>query len=144
MWWTVPMGEHPASQPITVASTPLHLGLGATVTMLPPFDGSMDWYERYEASIRDDGVEGRLVSWHEFTSSWDMWEVHPAGAELVICCAGQIRLHQEFPDGSSHTVLLCAGEAAINEPGVWHTADVEDVAAVLFITPGVGTAHRAR
>ncbi len=32
----------------------------------------------------------------------------------------------------------------INEPGVWHTADVESTATALFITAGLGTEHRPR
>ena len=34
-------------------------------------------------------------------------------------------LHQEAPDGTERTVTLEAGQYAINEPGVWHTADIE-------------------
>jgi hypothetical protein len=41
-------------------------------------------------------------------------------------------------------VELGAGEYAINEPGVWHTADVEKETTVLFITAGMGTQHRQR
>ena len=36
------------------------------------------------------------------------------------------------------------GEYAINGPGVWHTADVDDEATALFITTGWGTEHRPR
>lgn len=132
------------SQPLILSSTPLHLGLGATVDVLPLFDGSMEWYESYSAATSADGVDGRLVSWHEFDESWDSWEVHPSGHEAVICCAGSILVIQEWPDGSVHRVQLEAGQAAINGPGVWHTADVERHAAVLFITAGLGTEHRPR
>ena len=130
--------------PIVVGTTPLHLGLGAKVTVLPPFDGSMEWYGRYSNATLDDGAEGRLVSWHEFNESWDSWEVHPNGEELVVCFGGSIILIQEWPDGSLHTVHLASGQAAINGPGVWHTADIEHHASVLFITAGLGTEHRAR
>lgn len=51
--------------------------------------------------------------------------MHPQGHEVVPCAAGSITLHQERPCGSRRTVRLEPGEYAINEPGTWHTADVE-------------------
>jgi hypothetical protein len=41
-------------------------------------------------------------------------------------------------------VILDPGKYAINEPGTWHTADVDGEATALFITAGLGTAHRPR
>ena len=41
-------------------------------------------------------------------------------------------------------MTLGPGEAVINPRGVWHTADVEDPATVLFITAGAGTENRPR
>lgn len=122
---------------------PLHLGLGATALPQPAFTG-MDWYEAYGARAAADGAEGRLVSLHTFSESWDSWEMHPAGDEVVVCTAGSIVLHQEFPDGRADRVTLGPGDYAINPPGVWHTADVEDAATALFITAGEGTRHRPR
>jgi len=65
------------------------------------------------------------------------------GAELVVCTAGSMTLHQEI-DGQVRSVTLRAGEAVINPPGVWHTADVEAPCTCLFVTAGVGTEHRPR
>jgi hypothetical protein len=45
---------------------------------------------------------------------------------------------------SGATVSLAPGQYAINEPGTWHTADVEGPATALFITAGWGTQHRPR
>lgn len=53
-------------------------------------------------------------------------------------------LIQEFPDGSTGSVTIGAGEYAINPPGVWHTADIEAEATALFITAGMGTEGRPR
>ncbi|MGB5351781.1 MAG: hypothetical protein WBN10_19385 [Polyangiales bacterium] len=39
---------------------------------------------------------------------------------------------------------LRAGEYAINEAGVWYTADVQEYATALFVTAGMGTQVRAR
>jgi len=123
--------------------TPVHLGLGATVVRQDRFTGDLAWYERYAASTTADGAEGRLVTMHTFTEPWTTWEVHPHGEELVVCVAGSITLYQEV-DGQVRSVGLRSGEAAVNPPGVWHTADVEGTATALFITAGLGTQNRPR
>lgn len=123
---------------------PLHLGLGARAVPQPEFTGAMEWYEGYIARNAADDREGRLVTTHRFTESWDSWEVHPEGDEVVLCLTGAITLHQEFPDGQLVEIALGAGDYAINPPGVWHTADVAEPAEVLFITAGWGTQHRTR
>jgi quercetin dioxygenase-like cupin family protein len=121
----------------------IHLGLGATSIVQPAFTG-MDWYESYSQRHGADGAEGRLVSMHRFDVSWDSWEMHPDGTEVVLCTDGQIIMHQEFPDGRLEQVTLNAGDYVINPPGVWHTADVAATATALFITCGMGTTHRPR
>ena len=121
----------------------LHLGRGANAVPQPPFDG-MEWYEGYGARHGDDGAEGRLVSQYTFSESWSAWEMHPHGAEVVICTHGAMVLTQEFADGSRIEVALATGEYAINPPGVWHTADVAEQATAIFITAGEGTQHRPR
>jgi mannose-6-phosphate isomerase-like protein (cupin superfamily) len=120
---------------------PVHLGLGATAERLGVFDGTPDWYQRYGDAHAADGADGRLVSLHAFETPWDSWEMHPNGAELVVCVAGRITLHQEI-EGEDHVVVLEAGEAIVNPLGVWHTADVDAPATALFITAGLGTEVR--
>ncbi len=127
-----------------IGKHPLHLGLGATALVEPVFDGAMTWYEHYSERHAADGAEGRLVTMHTFDAPWAMWEMHPHGSEVVLCTAGEITLHQESKDGQVTMVHLCAGHYAINDPGVWHTADVQGEATALFITAGLGTQHRAR
>lgn len=122
---------------------PIHLGLGARALAEPPFTG-MDWYESYGERHAADGAEGRLVSLYRFTESWDSWECHPHGDEVVLCTAGSLTLHQEFADGGTATVTLRPGDYAINPAGAWHTADVAGEATALFITAGLGTTHRPR
>lgn len=104
----------------------------------------MAWYEGYGARHGADGAEGRLVSQYEFTESWNSWEMHPAGTEVVICTAGTMVLMQEFADGRLERITLGQGEYAINPPRVWHTADVSASATAIFITSGEGTQHRPR
>jgi hypothetical protein len=132
------MSGHPIEQ------RPIHLGLGAAAIVQPEFTGSLEWYEGYVQRHQSDGVEGRLVSQFSFDESWDMWEMHPAGSEVVLCIAGHITLYQEHPDGIRDKVTLGPGEYAINAPGTWHTADVRGRATAVFITAGLGTQHRPR
>ena len=120
----------------------VHLGLGASATAQPAFDG-MAWYDAYEKRTKADGAEGRLVSQYRFTQDWEMWEMHPAGAEVVICTSGAMVLVQEVR-GEQVRTALGAGEYAINAPGIWHTADVAQEAEAIFITAGSGTQHRPR
>lgn len=128
--------------PHVLSKNPAHLGLGATAVVEPEFTG-MQWYAGYGARHESDGVEARLVSMHTFTQSWDTWEMHPKGAELVLCTAGELTLVQEI-DGSPVTTILRPGEYIINQPGVWHTADVVEAATAVFITAGLGTEIRPR
>lgn len=127
-----------------ITTNPIHLGLGASAEAEPEFTGELAWYEGYVDRHATDGAEGRLVAMHSFAEDWDSWEVHPNGAEVVLCLDGAITVHQEHADGSTGTVELTTGQYAINPPGTWHTADVADSARVLFITPGLGTEHRPR
>ncbi len=128
----------------TLSKHPVHLGLGATAIVQPEMTGDMSWYAGYGERHGSDGPEGRLVSMHTFSKPWDMWEMHPRGSEVVLCTQGAITLHQEAADGTVTQVTLHQGDYAINAPGVWHTADVDGPALVVFITAGEGTEHRPR
>ena len=123
---------------------PVHLGLGASAEKLPAFDGTMDWYERYGRDFaNDDGAEGRLIAVHQFDEDWPTWEIHPVGAELVYVISGAMTLIQEIADEHVE-VALAAGDAAINPPGVWHTAKVPSSCSALFVTAGQGTLNEVR
>ena len=130
--------------PLSLAARPIHIGLGAKAVPQPEFSGEMEWYGAYDRRNVGDGAEGRLVSQHSFSESWDMWEMHPHGDEVVVCTAGRLILHQEQAGGGIETVTLEAGEYAINAPGVWHTADITGEATAIFVTAGKGTQHRPR
>ncbi len=128
----------------SIEKRPIHLGSGATAVVEPEFTGQPDWYQAYGERHADDGTEGRLVSMYTFSESWPTWEVHPNGAEVVLCTAGRMTLHQEKPDGTKATVEIGPGEYVINEPGTWHTADIDETATAVFITAGAGTEIRPR
>jgi quercetin dioxygenase-like cupin family protein len=123
---------------------PIHLGRGATAVVEPAFSGDMEWYQGYTNRHAADGAEGRLVSMFTFTEPWGMWEMHPNGSEVVLCTSGALTLHQETAEGKRRTVSLKPGEYAINEAGIWHTADVVGSATAVFITAGTETQHRPR
>jgi len=125
-----------------LAAHPIHLGLGATAEVEPLFTGDMSWYAAYTERHEADGTEARLVSMSETNGAWGMWEMHPNGAEVVLCTAGTLSLTQEFPDGATSTTVLRAGQYLVNPPGVWHTANEESAGTAVFITAGVGTEHR--
>ncbi len=122
---------------------PIHLGLGAKAEAQPEFSG-LPWYEDYSKRVAADGREGRLVSMYRFDESWDSWEMHPVGDEVVLCVAGTMTIHQKLASGEERAVMLAAGDYVVNPPGAWHTADVDGEATALFITAGEGTQHRPR
>jgi len=126
-----------------ISKNPIHLGLGASAVVQPPFTG-IDWYQEYGARHANDGNEGRLVCLFRFAESWPTWEMHPNGSEVVLCTSGKMTLHQEYPDGRVDKVDIAAGQYIINPPGVWHTADIDSSAEALFITAGAGTEIRPR
>jgi uncharacterized cupin superfamily protein len=123
---------------------PVHLGRGGNASTEPIFTGDADWYASYETRHSADARDGRLVSAYTFDKPWQTWEMHPAGAEVVVCISGEVTLLQEQKDGAIVAVRLISGQYVINEPGVWHTADVDAPTALLFITPGAGTEIRER
>lgn len=125
---------------------PIHLGKGASAVAQPEFpadERAMQWYMDYGARHAADGAEGRLVSSFRFSGDWPSWEMHPLGAEVVVCLEGAMTLIQEI-GGEQVRTALNPGEYAINPPGTWHTADISGEATGLFITAGSGTQHRPR
>jgi mannose-6-phosphate isomerase-like protein (cupin superfamily) len=116
----------------------IHLGRGATATPLPDFTWSPEYLAGYQERFAADGAEGRLVCVLAQDATWDSWERHPGGEEVVVLLSGRVDLVQEL-DGAEHVVELRPGQAVINPPGVWHTARVHEPGMALFITPGRGT-----
>jgi mannose-6-phosphate isomerase-like protein (cupin superfamily) len=116
----------------------VHLGGGATATPLPDFTWSPDYLAGYQERFAKDGAEGRLVCVLPQDKTWDSWERHPDGEEVVVLLSGRVDLVQEL-DGDEHVVELHPGQAVINPAGVWHTARVHEPGVGLFITPGRGT-----
>ena len=126
-----------------LADSPIHLGRGATAVPLPDFSWSAEYLAAYVERFAADGDEGRLVTMGALSATWDTWERHPAGEEVVLVLSGRADLIQRI-DGGERRIALSAGQAAVNPPGVWHTADMHEPGEALFITPGRGTEHEPR
>jgi len=86
---------------------------------------------------------GRLVGTFHNAQDWDIWEMHPAGDEVVCLLSGAIDVVLDEPDGE-RVVALEAGRTCIVPCGVWHRAIVREPGDTLHITRGDGTQHRPR
>jgi len=128
---------------IDITAVPIHLGRGGTARPIDGCDWSAAQLAAYDEATRSDGADGRMVMMSMVTGAWSTWERHPAGAEVVIACTGTHRFTQELAEGE-RVVEIGPGEALINPPGVWHTADSGDGGWIVFVTPGLGTEHRPR
>jgi quercetin dioxygenase-like cupin family protein len=121
----------------------VHLGKGPEATRVPDFEWSSEFLERYERQFEEDGPSGRLVCIIPQESTWDSWERHPAGEELVVLLDGRIDVVQKV--GNVEVVVtLHPGEVVINPRNVWHRSVVHEPGRALFVTPGQGTEHRPR
>ena len=125
-----------------LSQTFVHLGLGVRAVPLPGFEWSAAYLERYDAATASDGDEGRLVCISEQRATWDSWERHPAGEEVVVLLSGRVDVVQDLGDQGEHVVALRPGQAIVNPTNVWHTTRVHAPGQALFITPGRGTEHR--
>lgn len=102
---------------------------------------------RTDADFWENGIAnlplGRLVSLVDSVANWDSWERHPHGAEFILQLSGKLELVLEN-DGKETFVLLQEQDFAIVPQAVWHTANVPEPGAALYITPGEGTETRSR
>ena len=132
-----------SATPFDLSKTFVHLGRGGRAIPLEDFDWAPAAMTDYRLRFAEDGSDGRLVCVLPQETSWNTWERHPAGEELVVLLSGRVDLIQDV-DGTEHVLALRPGQAVINPPGVWHTATVHDPGSALFVTPGEGTEVRPR
>jgi hypothetical protein len=85
--------------------------------MQPEFTGQTERHSEHRTRHDTGGIEGRLVVMHTFTSSGTSWEMHPIGAEVILCTAGNITLVQEQLDGIITRNTVAAGASAVTFPG---------------------------
>ena len=132
---------------IDIRTIPIHLGPGGTARPVHGFTWSPEALAAYDDATRADGPDGRLVMMFHVEGAWTTWERHPLGAEVVVACTGTHRFVQQLDDGehvAEQVVELGPGEALVNPPGAWHTADSGPGGWILTITPGLDTEHRPR
>lgn len=126
-----------------LTTTYVHLGQGGLAHELPGFAWTEEYLASYDALARPDGSDGRLVCISPLAGDWPVEERHPAGEELVVVLSGRVVVSQ-LVDGEVRRVELGPDEAVVNPAGCWHTADVLEAGRALYVTPGLGTEHRAR
>ena len=100
-------------------------------------------YDAYIAAHCTPGAPGRLVTISTSSEDWPVWEVHPAGDEVVVVLRGKAEFIQDFSSAQRRTIV-CANEAVVNPAGVPHTANVLEAFTALYITPCPGTQHLPR
>jgi mannose-6-phosphate isomerase-like protein (cupin superfamily) len=132
-----------ARDAINLLTTPLHLGPGSRARAVEGFEWEPETHRAYGAAVADDGAEGRLVDITDGRGPGDHWELHPAGAEVVICLSGTVTVVR-LEGGTEDEVVLGPGQATVNPAGVWHTVDLDGLGRILTITPTAGTEHEQR
>ncbi len=100
--------------------------------MGPEFYATLD--SRYEGF-----TEHTLVSAHQFSENWGVWEIHPHGDELVILLSGKAELQLQTADGIHSTLLDTPGAFVVVPCNTWHTAMINEPTTMLFVTPGEDT-----
>ena len=98
-------------------------------------------YEDLNKSFQDFR-DRRLISSYSFESDWTIWEMHPAGDEIVYLLSGGAELILERKDFRTSVHLSEPGSYAIVPSGTWHTAKTKVATNMLFVTPGQGTKHK--
>jgi len=142
-------GEPGTPDVLDPVDTYLHLAEGPSVTVLA--GGEAFW-----ASVegRPELHRGRLVSCFEQETDWTVWEMHPAGDEVVMVLGGSCTVHLHPDDGTeepldasvaaTRSAPLADGRYVVVPKGAWHTMDVHAPGRLLAITWGEGTRHRPR
>lgn len=128
---------------IALDKIPVHLASTGIAYAIDGFTFGPSGFEAYIAANTSPSDPGRLVFVERSVESWGMWECHRAGDELVIVIAGVAVFIQEV-DGIEVRTRAAAGQAVLNPAGTWHTADVEEPFAAVYLTPCPGTEHRPR
>jgi hypothetical protein len=124
----------------SLLSTYLRLRPDSSIEELPA-DG---FWPRLISGELGDFHHEYLVTTSPYSASWQSWEQHPLGEEIVCLLSGRVTLIQERDDRQVRIELSHTGQYALNPRGVWHTADVHEESLLLFITAGEGTRTRPR
>ncbi len=126
-------------KPLNLDHDAIHLSSAHAV----PVPGFNHDYDGYMARFCTAADPGRIVMTAHTAKSWDVWESHPAGEEVVIVISGKAEFIQLI-DGVEQRVVVGPGQAIINPAGVRHTANVIEAFTAVYLTPGPGTEHHPR
>jgi mannose-6-phosphate isomerase-like protein (cupin superfamily) len=135
-----------AEDTIDLSKNYLLLEPDGTAVRLP---GGQDfWRQLMSGDATDPGIRqmigssnGRLLSALSMSADWTIWEMHPAGDEILFMLEGEAIFVLELATGLRE-VVLSAGRLLVIPRGVWHTAKVSNLSRLLAITAGAGTEHR--
>ena len=119
-------------------NTYVHLGTGPEVRLI---DVTPDFWSTIDQ--RTDLHTGRLITTAVVDVDWDVWEMHPAGDEIIIVSEGSV--HFRLDDGNAQSGIELSAPQFVSVPaGTWHTADARGGGRLIIITWGEGTEHRPR
>ena len=123
--------------------TDTYLVVGATTAS--PVEGGETFWARLgsDEQLTAQVGEGWLVGMYPSASSWESWEMHPDGDEIVHATAGRMTLLIETAE-EVQRVELVAGRTVVVPAGAWHTMDVIEAGMTLHIMFGCGTESRTR
>ena len=82
-----------------------------------------------------------MIGVYPVNSDWPHWEMHPAGAEILVLLDGALDMLLE-EDGAQRIAPMSAGTTLIVPAGAWHRALVRTPGRLLAVTYGPGTEHR--
>jgi mannose-6-phosphate isomerase-like protein (cupin superfamily) len=135
-----------ADDTIDLSKNYLLLETDGTSAKLP---GGRDfWSQLMSGDATDPGIrqlmgseKGRLLSALSIGADWTIWEMHPAGDEILFMLEGKATFVLELSDGVKE-IDLPAGRLLVIPQGVWHTAKMSQPARLIAITAGLRTQHR--
>ena len=133
--------------PIDLSQSPIHIatagGNNESAELITDFNFDGPSFSRYIAEHCSKDAPGRLIMIEKSPITWDTWECHPAGDEIVIVLEGKGEFIQQTSAGEIR-IPVSSGDTLINPKGVWHTADVIQPIKAVYITPCPETHHKAR
>ena len=107
------------------------------------------WQELMSGQAKSQGAKlvadgnGWLVAMYAIDKDAPAWEMHPAGAELLVMLSGEMDVVLEQAAGEL-TIRLQAGQTCVVPRGTWHRQAVRRAGQYLGMTYGKGTEHRMR
>jgi mannose-6-phosphate isomerase-like protein (cupin superfamily) len=108
-------------------------------------EGGPAFWDRLATDVvcRERVSAGWLVGSYTVDRSWDKWEMHPEGDEIVSLVDGRVVMIIEADDGTAQVPMI-GGQTVVVPRGTWHSMDVIEPGHALHVTSGRDTRHRPR